>query len=45
VPLYYSVFLRRRADVTIEKLRAGVADGLRMLAARTNDDALAAIGA
>ena len=41
----YTVFLRRSADVTAEQLRAGVAEGLRIVSARTNDDAFADVAA
>ena len=42
---HYAVFLRRRADITTEQLRAGVADSLRILGERTNDEAFAAVAA
>jgi len=41
----YTVFLRRSADFTAEQLRAGVAEGLRIVSARTNDDAFAEVAA
>jgi len=41
----YTVFLRRRADFTADQLRAGVADGLRLVAERAHQPALGEIAA